>query len=130
MGNTVSHCEPSNKDELTAEQHKEEPVAEEEPAEQEDSEEPAADEGDEEEKAEPAPEIVIRTAPYDPRFPSTNQARNCYTRYNEFYKCAAEAGEDDDKCKFYQRAYRSICPGEWVERWNEARDAGNWPGKY
>lgn len=29
-------------------------------------------------------------------------------------RCAAEAGEDDDKCKFYQRAYRSICPGEWV----------------
>jgi hypothetical protein len=24
--------------------------------------------------------------PYDPRFPATNQARNCYTRYNEFYK--------------------------------------------
>ncbi|EIE19535.1 cytochrome c oxidase subunit H [Coccomyxa subellipsoidea C-169] len=123
MGNTVSYCEPSSKEELTAD----EPAAEE-PAEEQESEEPAAVE--EEEEAEPAPEIVVRTAPYDPRFPSTNQARNCYTRYNEFYKCAAEAGEDDDKCKFYQRAYRSICPGEWVERWNEARDAGNWPGKY
>lgn len=31
----------------------------------------------------------VKTAPYDPRFPATNQARNCYTRYNEFYKCAA-----------------------------------------
>jgi hypothetical protein len=28
----------------------------------------------------------VRTSPYDPRFPSTNQARNCYTRYNEFYR--------------------------------------------
>ena len=29
----------------------------------------------------------VKTVPYDPRFPATNQARNCYTRYNEFYKC-------------------------------------------
>ena len=32
--------------------------------------------------------VQVRTAPYDARFPSMNQARNCYTRYNEFYRCA------------------------------------------
>jgi hypothetical protein len=26
------------------------------------------------------------TAPYDPRFPNTNQARHCFIRYNEYYK--------------------------------------------
>ena len=31
--------------------------------------------------------VQVRTAPYDARFPSMNQARNCYTRYNEFYRC-------------------------------------------
>lgn len=31
--------------------------------------------------------LQVKTVPYDPRFPATNQARNCYTRYNEFYKC-------------------------------------------
>jgi len=30
----------------------------------------------------------------------------------------------------YQKAYRSICPMEWVNSWNEQRDAGTWPGKY
>jgi hypothetical protein len=30
------------------------------------------------------PEVV--TAPYDPRFPNTNQARHCFIRYNEYYK--------------------------------------------
>ena len=33
--------------------------------------------------------MQIATVPYDPRFPATNQARNCYTRYNEYYKCIA-----------------------------------------
>jgi cytochrome c oxidase subunit 6b len=28
------------------------------------------------------------------------------------------------------KAYRSICPVEWLEKWNEARDAGEWWGKY
>ena len=58
--------------------------------------------------------VQISTVPYDPRFPATNQARNCYTRYNEYYKCIAEKDEDSPDCKFYQKAYRSICPSEWV----------------
>ena len=38
--------------------------------------------GDEEqeEAEEPTPEIRMQSAPYDSRFPSTNQARHCYTR--------------------------------------------------
>ena len=28
----------------------------------------------------------VVTAPYDPRFPATNQARHCFVRYNEYYK--------------------------------------------
>ena len=100
-------------------------------------------------------------------------------------RCVAVSGDEDDKCKFFQRSYRSICPAEWVrlhlkcspsypylfhfnsccadcpqgwtqyyspmsrmyedwwypgmklcalglqvEKWNEQRDEGNWPGKY
>lgn len=35
-----------------------------------------------------APDLQVKTAPYDHRFPSFNQARHCFTRYNEFYKYA------------------------------------------
>jgi hypothetical protein len=28
----------------------------------------------------------IKTAPMDFRFPTTNQAKHCYTRYNEYHK--------------------------------------------
>lgn len=44
------------------------------------------------------------------------QARHCYTRYNEYHRCVAQKGEDDPECSVFQRAYRSICPSEWLER--------------
>mmetsp|Transcript_50143 Transcript_50143/g.95785 ORF Transcript_50143/g.95785 Transcript_50143/m.95785 type:complete len:91 (+) Transcript_50143:78-350(+) len=74
-----------------------------------------------------ADEIKIETAPFDPRFVTTNQAKHCYTRYNEFHKCTAEDGEN---CEKYAKAYRSLCPNEWIERWNEQRENGTWAGKY
>lgn len=61
---------------------------------------------------------------------TTNQARHCYTRYNEFHKCVKEKGEDSTDCTFYAKAYRSLCPAEWIEKWNEEREAGTFPGKY
>ena len=58
------------------------------------------------------------------------QARHCYTRYNEYHRCVAQKGEGADECRVFQRAYRSLCPGEWLERWNEQREEGTWPGRY
>lgn len=88
-------------------------------------------EGEEEEEEEPAPpEVKVESTPFDVRFPGTNQARHCYTRYNEYHKCAKQNGEDDERCSMFRKAYRSICPGEWVERWNEQREEGTWPGRW
>jgi cytochrome c oxidase subunit 6b len=72
----------------------------------------------------------IKTTPVDIRFPSTNQARACYTRYNEFYKCKQQKGEDSDDCTMFRRAAMSLCPNDWIEKWEEARENGTWPGKY
>ena len=133
--------------------------------------------------ANPLPSLhpQIETAPFDPRFPQTNQAKHCYTRYNEFHKCVpcasrrldgtnqrpasnhpiavvgsclkmltnifppsppllsfpfphlrckAQNGEDDEECEKYARYYRSMCPTDWVTKWNEEREAGTWPGRY
>jgi cytochrome c oxidase subunit 6b len=74
--------------------------------------------------------LQIDTAPIDPRFPATNQARNCFVKYNEAHKCYAEKGEDAPECARIARDYRSICPTEWVAAWNEARENGTWFGKY
>lgn len=74
--------------------------------------------------------IELHTAPIDPRFPSPNAARYCFVAYNEYHKCVKEQGEESSECAYYARTYRSLCPVEWIERWNELRDAGTWFGKY
>tara|TARA_B100000530_G_scaffold329623_1_gene271856 strand:- start:912 stop:1310 length:399 start_codon:yes stop_codon:yes gene_type:complete len=93
------------------------------------AEEQVAEKEEEEQVEEASSEdIVIKTTPFDPRFPQQNQAKHCYTRYNEYHKCAAEKGEEE--CASMAKLYRSICPGEWVEKWNEERENGTWPGRY
>ncbi|MCO5611077.1 hypothetical protein L7F22_065327 [Adiantum nelumboides] len=70
----------------------------------------------------------IKTAPMDFRFPTTNQARHCFTRYVEYHKCIRAKGEDNPDCDKYARYYRSLCPGEWIDKWNEERENGTFPG--
>jgi cytochrome c oxidase subunit 6b len=85
------------------------------------------------EEEEEKPKITVedvKTAPMDYRFPTTNQAKHCYTRYNEFHKCASEKGDDARECKKYAKYYRSLCPGDWVDKWNEERENGTFPGRY
>ncbi|KAK3147049.1 hypothetical protein QOZ80_3BG0277400 [Eleusine coracana subsp. coracana] len=92
---------------------------------------PAAEETNEtaeEEDAEEKPEIKIETAPADFRFPTTNQTRHCFTRYVEYHRCVAAKGEGAPECDKFAKYYRSLCPGEWVERWNEQRENGTFPG--
>mmetsp|Transcript_9288 Transcript_9288/g.22382 ORF Transcript_9288/g.22382 Transcript_9288/m.22382 type:complete len:120 (-) Transcript_9288:161-520(-) len=76
------------------------------------------------------PSVEVKSIPPDMRFPTQNQARHCFTRYNEYHKCIKEKGEEAEDCKFYQKAYRTLCPDEWIAKWNEERENGTFPGKY
>ncbi|KAM5575601.1 cytochrome c oxidase subunit 6b-1 [Rosa sericea] len=80
------------------------------------------------EAVEETPEIKIETAPADFRFPTTNQTRHCFTRYVEYHRCIAAKGEEAPECDKFKKYYRSLCPGEWVDRWNEQRENGTFPG--
>ncbi|XP_059453720.1 cytochrome c oxidase subunit 6b-1 isoform X1 [Corylus avellana] len=90
----------------------------------ENSEEESA--GDQEAAEEP--EIKLETAPADFRFPTTNQTRHCFTRYIEYHRCIAAKGDDAPECDKFAKYYRALCPGEWVDRWNEQRENGAFPG--
>ncbi|KAH0989195.1 hypothetical protein GBA52_000678 [Prunus armeniaca] len=79
------------------------------------------------EAAEETPAIKIETAPADFRFPTTNQTRHCFTRYVEYHRCVAAKGEGAPECDKFAKFYRSLCPGEWIERWNEQRENGTFP---
>ncbi|KAG5543949.1 hypothetical protein RHGRI_016636 [Rhododendron griersonianum] len=70
----------------------------------------------------------LETAPADFRFPTTNQSRHCFTRYIEYHRCVAAKGEGAPECDKFAKYYRSLCPGEWVDRWNEQRENGTFPG--
>ncbi|PSS19574.1 Cytochrome c oxidase subunit 6b-1 like [Actinidia chinensis var. chinensis] len=82
--------------------------------------------GDQE--VEETPEIKLETAPADFRFPTTNQSRHCFTRYIEYHRCVAAKGEGASECDKFAKYYRALCPGEWVDRWNEQRENGTFPG--
>ncbi|KAI3430795.1 hypothetical protein D9Q98_009207 [Chlorella vulgaris] len=75
-------------------------------------------------------EVTLRTAPQDARFPTANQARRCYVAYNEYHRCINEKGKGHGDCKPHMRAFRSICPDEWIEKWQELREEGRWFGRF
>ncbi|KHN34761.1 Cytochrome c oxidase subunit 6b-2 [Glycine soja] len=73
--------------------------------------------------------IELKTAPADFRFPTTNQTRHCFTGgIPDIGRCLAAKGENSGECERFAKYYRSLCPGEWVERWNEQRESGTFPG--
>lgn len=80
------------------------------------------------ESVDETPEIKLETAPADFRFPTTNQTRHCFTRYIEYHRCIAAKGEGAPECDKFAKYYRSLCPGEWIDRWNEQRENGTFPG--
>lgn len=81
-----------------------------------------------EEAAEETREIKLETAPADFRFPTTNQTRHCFTRYVEYHRCIAAKGDDAPECQKFAKYYRALCPGEWIDKWNEQRENGTFPG--
>uniref|UniRef100_A0A670J396 Cytochrome c oxidase subunit 6B1 n=1 Tax=Podarcis muralis TaxID=64176 RepID=A0A670J396_PODMU len=57
------------------------------------------------------------TAPFDPRFPNTNQTKNCYQNYLDYYRCVKTVkanGKDIKVCEWYHRVFKSLCPVSWV----------------
>ncbi|GAV83259.1 COX6B domain-containing protein [Cephalotus follicularis] len=98
------------------------------PVTEESSETPEEESSGDQEVTEEAPEIKLETAPADFRFPTTNQTRHCFTRYIEYHRCIAAKGEGAPECDRFSKYYRALCPGEWVDRWNEQRENGTFPG--
>ncbi|KAI3630255.1 hypothetical protein MIR68_008036 [Amoeboaphelidium protococcarum] len=69
----------------------------------------------------------FQTAPYDPRFPSTNQAKRCFINYVDYWKCAKVNGEENPICQEFKYVFSEICPPFWVESWDEQKAAGRHP---
>jgi len=68
----------------------------------------------------------VRTTPRDERFPHQNQSMHCWNRYNEWLVCTQQG--DEDSCKPLRQYADSICPGVWLEQWDEGREDGTFTG--
>ncbi|XP_028559759.2 cytochrome c oxidase subunit 6B2 [Podarcis muralis] len=72
------------------------------------------------------------TAPFDPRFPNTNQTKNCYQNYLDYYRCVKTVkanGKDIKVCEWYHRVFKSLCPVSWIQRWDGERAQGTFAGR-
>ena len=69
-----------------------------------------------------------KTTPSDNRFPTQNQMNHCWNRYNEWVLCLKESEGDSEGCAKKRQLAVSICPNVWLEKWDEGRDTGAFPG--
>ncbi|KAJ1555636.1 Cytochrome c oxidase subunit 6B [Cladochytrium tenue] len=67
------------------------------------------------------------TAGFDARFPNTNQTKNCWQNYVDYFKCVAAKGDGFVPCQQFKKTYTSLCPIKWVETWDEQREEGVFP---
>ncbi|KAF9067209.1 cytochrome c oxidase subunit VIb [Rhodocollybia butyracea] len=78
-----------------------------------------------------ASQYVLKTVPFDARFPNQNQTRNCFQNYTDYFKCIKAKGEDYSPCKQFFRAYHSLCPSAYLlfhlSKWDEQRENGTFP---
>ncbi|KAI9495381.1 cytochrome c oxidase, subunit VIb [Zychaea mexicana] len=74
-----------------------------------------------------AADVKLTTAGFDARFPNTNQTKHCWQNYVDYFKCINARGEDFAPCKQFYRAYHSLCPNEWIEKWDNQREEGTNP---
>ncbi|XP_074598932.1 cytochrome c oxidase subunit 6B [Brevipalpus obovatus] len=65
--------------------------------------------------------------PFDPRFPNTNQALNCYQNYMDYHRCQKKK-PGWEACDWYKNAYESLCPIDWYKKWDMQRKKGIFPG--
>jgi cytochrome c oxidase subunit 6b len=56
---------------------------------------------------------------FDPRFPNQNQAKNCFVNYVDYQRCAKLKGEDYKDCDYFKQVAKSLCPEQWLEKYEE-----------
>ena len=59
-------------------------------------------------------EVKLETAPFDARFPYTNQTKNCWQNFVDFHRCVNKLGDEHATCQYFKRVFTSLCPATWV----------------
>ncbi|KAD4180100.1 hypothetical protein E3N88_28691 [Mikania micrantha] len=75
------------------------------------------------------PQVLGQGEPKRVHTPKITERRHPVCSFDSIrIKCVAAKGDDASECEKFAKFYRSLCPGEWVDRWNEQRENGIFPG--
>ncbi|KAK6102345.1 Cytochrome oxidase c subunit VIb family protein [Brugia pahangi] len=77
-----------------------------------------------------APDSPLWTAPLDARYQQIKMGRHCVDYYQDYYRCTNLLGEDYKPCKFFYNTFKDLCPSSWIEKFDEWRDEGVYPGHF
>ena len=47
----------------------------------------------------------------------------------EELRCTSLRGEDYELCYYFKKEFTSLCPNDWVAKWDDQREAGTYPHK-
>uniref|UniRef100_A0A915IWQ8 Cytochrome c oxidase subunit 6B1 n=1 Tax=Romanomermis culicivorax TaxID=13658 RepID=A0A915IWQ8_ROMCU len=67
------------------------------------------------------------TAPFDARFPQTNQTRHCWQYYVDYHRCKNFKGEDYEPCGYFRAVYECMCPTTWIDKFEGWRAENIFP---
>ena len=70
---------------------------------------------------------AIWTPQFDARFPNSNQAKNCFVNFVDYQRCIKLKGADYKDCDYFKQVANSMCPNQWLEKFNEQIEAGSFP---
>ncbi|CCV00443.1 unnamed protein product [Malassezia sympodialis ATCC 42132] len=85
-----------------------------------------------------AEQLNLKTVEFDSRFPNqfdANLRPACghstysWQSYVDYFRCVNSKGEEFEPCKQFYKAYHTLCPNEWLEKWDEQRESGAFPAK-
>ena len=69
----------------------------------------------------------FETVANDPRFPNCDQSYRCWQKYVDFHKCKQVLNDKHPACQTFLKAYQTICPDGWIERWDDNLQNGILP---
>ncbi|XP_022900597.1 uncharacterized protein [Onthophagus taurus] len=67
------------------------------------------------------------TVPLDPRFPNTNCTRYCFVMFSDYHRCIRLYNEGHEDCSYFKKAYETLCPNFWVEKFEQQVEEGTFP---
>lgn len=66
---------------------------------------------------------------FDPRFPNQNQSKRCFVNFVDYKRCIKTKGEDYKGCDYFKQVTNSLCPGFWINDFNEKIENDIFPTK-